>query len=312
MRLWLPLCQSPLRHPGGCCLGPSAALTWHGVGRRVLSLHLASRLADPLATCVRSYSGAGAPSQGSADVCPRVPNLAAMCGASKPALGNGGARVGGTLTRPAPSRGCHWAAPIPLLAQSFRRADAAVLRHCGTLLRKPLESSPQHFLAAPGSARLRRGVLVLWPEHSVRGPTVRVGPKQGGWLQGRILTGTSQGALNTILVDLFVQYVASAGLLSSSSAHATSCFWNHSPLGLRFHFRAASCAGPGTNPCAATLASIGSGMLFWPRRHMFLSYFQVPNASRPLSPVESALLPPPPSSPTVNGACHLHCCCFSL
>ena len=189
MRLWLPLCQSPLRHPGGCRLGPSAALTWHGVGRRALSLHLASRLADPLATCVRPYSGAGAPSQGLADVCPRVPNLAAMCGASKPALGDGGARVGGTLTRPAASRGCQWAAPIPLLAQSFRRADAAVLRHCGTLLRKPLESSPQHFLAAPGSARLRRGVLVLWPEHSVRGPTVRVGPKQGGWLQGRILTG---------------------------------------------------------------------------------------------------------------------------
>ena len=101
-------------------------------------------------------------------------------------------------------------------------------------------------------------------------------PKQGGWLQGRALTGASQGARNTILVDLFVQYAASAGLLSSPNAHATSCFWKHSPLGLRFHLRAASCAGPGTNPCAATLASIGSGMLFWPRCHTFFVFLPSP------------------------------------
>ena len=54
----------------------------------------------------------------------------------------------------------------------------------GTFLRKPLESSLQHVSAVPGSARLRRGALVLWPEHSVRGPTVRVGPSREGGYKG--------------------------------------------------------------------------------------------------------------------------------
>ena len=109
-------------------------------------------------------------------------------------------------------------------------------------------------------------------------------PKQGGWLQGRILTGTSQGAPNTILVDLFVQYAASAGLLSSPGTHATSCSWNHSPLGLSFHFRAVSCSASGASPCAAALASIGSGMLFWPRRPMFVFDFHIHEASHTATP----------------------------
>ena len=73
----------------------------------------------------------------------------------------------------------------------------------------------------------RVGALIA--EHAGWRPTDRIGPSREGGYKGGPYTGTTQGAQNTILVDLFAQCAASAGLLSSSAAHAASRVWNHHP-----------------------------------------------------------------------------------